>query len=115
MTARAGEKKAGTFATVLEWDEIDPRDEKDVAEVLEKVTNALKTALEAEIVSQEAAVKFLKQYISTMNDYISDDPEIPGERDRLMKTRLHRQRLEDAQFLDEQKARIDRELSGGNE
>jgi len=113
MTAQAGEKKAGTYATVLEWDEVDPRDEKDVAEILDKVTTALKTALEVDIISHEAAVEFLKQYISTMNDYISDDPEIPGERERIMKTRLQKMRLEDAQFLDEQKAKIDRELAGG--
>lgn len=115
MTAQAGEKKAGTYATVLEWDEVDPRDEKEVAEILDKVATALKTALEADIVSHEAAVEFLKQYINTMNDYISDDPEIPGEQKRIMESRLQRMRLEDAQFLDEQKAKIDRELAGGNE
>lgn len=113
MTALSGEEKAGTYATVLDWDEVDPRDEKEYAEILEKVTAALKNALEAEIISINAAAEFLKQYISTMNDYISDDPEIPGERDKIMKDRLQRQRLEDAQFLDEQKAEIDRVLLGG--
>ncbi len=113
MTALSGGEKAGTYATVLDWDEVDPRDEKEYAEILEKVTAALKNALEAEIISINAAAEFLKQYISTMNDYISDDPEIPGERDKIMKDRLQRQRLEDAQFLDEQKAEIDRVLLGG--
>lgn len=115
MTALAGENKADTYATVLEWDEVDPRDEKEVAEILAKVTTALKTALEGEFISTEAAVEFLKQYISTMNDYNSDDPEIPGERERIMKSRMQRMRLEDAQFLEEQKKKIDRELTGGNE
>jgi len=115
MTALAGDRKAGTYATVLEWDEIDPRDEKDVAEVLAKVTTALKTALEGDFISLNAAVEFLKQYVNTMNDYISDDPEVPGERERIMESRLMRMRLEDAQFLDDQKARIDRELAGGNQ
>lgn len=114
MTALAGDKKAGTYATVLEWDEVDPRDEKEVAEILDKVTTALKTALEGEFISIDAAVEFLKQYISTMNDYISDDPEIPGERERIMKSRLQKMRLEDAQFLADQKAKIDLELAGGN-
>lgn len=113
MTAQAGEKKVGTFATVLEWDEVDPRDEKEVAEILDKVATALKTSLEGDIISHEAAVEFLKQYVSTMNDYVSDDPEIPGERERIMKGRLQRMRLEDAQFLDDQKAKIDLELAGG--
>ncbi|SFH21460.1 Phage portal protein, SPP1 Gp6-like [Desulfotomaculum arcticum] len=115
LTDLAGDKKAGSYATVLEWDEVDPRDEKEVVEILKNVTEALKTALEAEIMSDEAATEFLKQFVNTMNDYISDDPEVPGERERIMKTRLLRQRLEDSQFLDEQKARIDRELAGGNQ
>ena len=113
MTALSGGEKASTYATVLEWDEVDPRDEKEYAETLEKVATALKTALEAEIISIDAAAEFLKQYISTMNDYVSDKPEIPGERERIMRTRLLRQRLEDAQFLDEQKVEIDRLLLGG--
>ncbi|ACV64896.1 hypothetical protein Dtox_4229 [Desulfofarcimen acetoxidans DSM 771] len=115
MTAMAGNKKAGSYATVLEWDEVNPRDEKEVAEVLDKVTTALKTAMEAEIISEEAAVEFLKQYINTMNNYINDDPEIPGEREKLMRTKLQKMRLEDSQFLDEQKAKIDKELAGGNQ
>lgn len=115
MTALSGGGKAGTYATTLEWDEVDPRDEKEVAETLQNVTTALKTAMEAEIISDEAAVGYLKQYISTMNDYVSDDPKVvKGERDRIMETMLRKMRLEDAQFLDEQKAKIDRELAGGN-
>ncbi|NSW90226.1 MAG: phage portal protein [Firmicutes bacterium] len=110
MTAQAEAKKFSTYATVLEWDEVDPRDEKDVAEVLERVTKALDTALQGGFISLEAATEFLAQYITTMNDYISDDPEIPGERERIMKTRLMRMRLEDGQFLESQKEEIDKEL-----
>ncbi|MBO8169335.1 MAG: phage portal protein [Thermoanaerobacteraceae bacterium] len=110
MTAQAEGKRFSTHATTLEWDEIDPRDEKDVAETLERVVNALVRAQQNALISQEAAVQFLAQYIETMNDYISDDPEIPGERERIMKTRLMMMRLEDAQFLEKQKQEIDKEL-----
>lgn len=110
MTAQASGKKMSTYATVLEWDEIDPRDEKEVAEVLDKVTTALDTAVKGDLISQEAAVQFLGQYINTMNDYISNNPEVPGERERIMKSRLMKMRLEDAQFLDKQKQEIDAEL-----
>jgi ribosomal protein L16 Arg81 hydroxylase len=71
-----------------------------VAEVLEKVVNALVQAMQNALISQEAAVQFLKQYIETMQDYITDDPEIPGERERILKTRLLLARLEEGKLLE---------------
>ncbi len=110
MTAQAEGKKYETYETTVLWDEIDPRDEREVAEVLERIVNALVLAIQNALISQEAAVEFLRQYIDTMNDYISDNPEIPGERERIMKTRLMMMRLEDGQFLEQQKQEIDKEL-----
>lgn len=110
MTAQAEARKFSTYATNLDWDEIDPRDEKDVAEILKNVTEALDTATKDDLISHEAAVQFLTQYINTMNDYSSDNPEVPGERERIIKSRLMKMRLEDAQFLDQQKQEIDQEL-----
>jgi hypothetical protein len=77
---------------------------------LERVTKALDTALKGDFISMEAATEFLAQYITTMNEYISDDPEVPGERERIMKTRLMRMRLEDGQFLKSQTKEIDEVL-----
>lgn len=110
MSAQSEGKKISTYATELGWDEIDPRDEKEFAETLERVTKALDTAVKGYLLSQEAAVQFLARYIETMNDFISDDPEIPGESERIMKTRLQQMRLEDSQFLEDQKKKIDKEL-----
>ncbi len=110
MTAQAEGRKFSTYATTLEWDEIDPRDEKDVAETLERITNALDKALQGGFISLDAAAQFLAGYIETMNDYISDNPEIPGERERIMKTRLLMMRLEDGQFLEQQKQELEEEL-----
>ena len=115
MTAQAEVKKYSTYATALEWDEVDPRDEKEVSEVLDKVTTSLDTALKGGFISLEAATEFLAQYISTMNEYVSDNPEIPGERERIMKTRIMRMRLEDGQFLKSQTEEIDRELEGAGQ
>ncbi|MGE5552838.1 MAG: phage portal protein [Betaproteobacteria bacterium] len=102
MTARATGKRFATHATVLEWDEIDQRDEKDVAETLERIVNALVQAIQNSLISLEAAVEFLRQYIGTMQEYVSDDPEIPGERERILKTRLLLARLEDGRILEEE-------------
>ncbi|MBE3576890.1 MAG: phage portal protein [Limnochordales bacterium] len=100
MTAQAEGRQFSTYATTLEWDEIDPRDAKDVAETLERITNALNTALQGGFISLDAAAQFLAQYITTMNDYISDDPEVPGERERILRTRLLLARLEEGQLLE---------------
>ncbi|NPV52202.1 MAG: phage portal protein [Firmicutes bacterium] len=103
MTAQAEGKRFSTYATTLEWDVIDPRDGKEVAEELNLITQSLNTALQGGFISLDAAAQFLAQYIGTMNDYISDDPEVPGERERILKTRLLMSRLEEGQLLESEK------------
>ncbi|NMA75628.1 MAG: phage portal protein, partial [Bacteroidales bacterium] len=77
MTARAEGKRFSTHATTILWDKIDPRDGKDIAQELQFVTQALSMALMGNFISLDAASDFLAQYVDTMNDYISDNPEIP--------------------------------------
>jgi hypothetical protein len=109
MTAQATGKRFATHATTLDWDEIDQRDEKDVAATLETTVNALVAAVQNSLLSLDAAVAFLARYVDTMNDYESDDPEIPGERERILKTRLLLARLADGQLLDAEKRAIEQE------
>lgn len=115
MTAQAERKKFSTHATTLEWDEVDPRDEKDVAETLERIVNALVNALQNGLISLEAAVQFLGQYIETMNDYLSDDPEIPGERERIIRTKILMARLEDGELAEEEQKLIDKALGNAGD
>jgi hypothetical protein len=110
MTAKAEGRRFSTHATTISWDKIDPRDGKDIAQELHLVTQALSIALIGGFISLDAASEFLAQYVDTMNDYVSDNPEVPGERERIMKTKLMNMRLEDGQFLDAQKREIDKEL-----
>lgn len=107
MTAQAEGKTFSTYATTLEWDDIDPRDGKDVAQELQMVTTALNTAIQGGFLSTEAAVNFLRKYITTMHDFVSDDPEIPGERERIIQDRIMQARLEDGQLLQDEKKIID--------
>jgi len=100
-----------SFKGELEWDDIDPRDGKDTAQEIKNIAEALKIAIESGFTSEEAAVDFFAEYITTMNYW--DDPEAPTdqrEKARIMRTRLNRQRLEDGQALDEQRAQIERDL-----
>jgi hypothetical protein len=62
-------------------------------------------------ISLDAAVDLLQQYIDTMQEYATDDPELPGERERIIKSWIMRRRLEDGEGLEEQRQEIDRELS----
>ena len=97
MTA-AGENQAfATYATTVLWDEIDPRDDGEVADALWKTTQALNTAVLGGFLSREAAAMFLAQYIDTMAEWIADDPELPGERERIIKDRILMARLDGAE------------------
>jgi hypothetical protein len=105
MTSQAEGKRFSTYATTLEWDDIDPRDGKDVAEELQLITSALNTAVQGGFLSIQSATDFLKEYITTMHGFISDDPEVPGERERIIQDKILQARLEDTQgLLDEQQA-----------
>jgi hypothetical protein len=108
MTAKASGKKFSTYATQLDWQEIDPRDEKEVAETLKGITEALKTAIDGQFMSVEAAAAFLKTYIPTMLDYVADDDAEPQtERDRIIINKIINSRLEDgAANIEELKAII---------
>lgn len=95
MTSQAEGRAFATYATTLLWDEVDPRDENDVAETLVKIAQALNTALMGGFISIDAAAQFLAEYVDTMRDWLSDDPEVPGERERLIRTRILMNRLDD--------------------
>ncbi len=110
MTAKAEGRRFPTHATTILWDKIDPRDGKDIAQELLFIAQALNTALLGGFISLDAAADFLAQYIETMNVFISDDPEIPGERERILKTRLLLARLEDGEGLEKQWKEIEKEL-----
>jgi len=86
------------------------RDEKEYADTINTLATALNTALLGGFISTDAAVDLLSQYIDTMHEYATDDPELPGERERIVKSWLLRRRLEDAEGLEEQKAEVEKEL-----
>jgi hypothetical protein len=111
MESASGGGKYSTNSTTLVWDEIDPRDDKEIAEALKYFVDALRAGVEGALISQEAAVTFLARYIDTMNDWVSDDKENPGERERIIKTMIDRARLEDAQLGNIEQTEIDKALN----
>lgn len=114
MSAKSVGINFTSYGVTLGWDEVNPRDDKELAETLDKVSSALDNALTGNFISEESAVNFLAQYISTMNEYISDDPEIVGEREKIIKTKMLRYRLDDAEGLESEKEEIDKSLKEEN-
>ncbi len=91
-----------TYDTELIWETIDPRDSKDVATEIKTIVEALDKAVSGRFMALESAVNFLKAWIDTMQDYESDDKEIPGEKARIVQTALFLSRLEDGEGLDKE-------------
>ncbi|MBB6673007.1 phage portal protein [Cohnella nanjingensis] len=95
MTAAAEMKQFETYATELVWEEIDPRDEKEAADTLKALTEALDTAVRGEMLSKDSAAEFLKAYIPTMKDYDADDQTADTELRRIIQNRIVSERLAD--------------------
>lgn len=110
MHSKVTGKRFSSYDVAITWDEVMERDEKEYADTINTLTNALNTALMGGFISIDAAVDLLSQYIETMHEYATDDPELPGERERIVKSWLLRRRLEDAEGLEEQKAEVEKEL-----
>jgi hypothetical protein len=115
MTAQAEGRAFATYATTLLWDEVDPRDESDVADTLVKIAQALNTALMGGFISIDAAAQFLAEYVDTMRDWLSDDPEVPGERERLIRTRILMNRLDDGDLAGQELDVILKALAAGGD
>lgn len=110
MHSKKTGKKFESYEVGITWDAVIERDEKEYADTINTLVNALNTALFGGFISLDAAVDLLAQYIDTMQEYATDDPTIPGERERIIKSWIMRRRLEDGEGLEEQRQEIEREL-----
>ena len=103
MHSKMSGKKFDSYEVAITWDAVIERDEKEYADTINTLVNALNTALFGGFISLDAAVNLLQQYIDTMQEYATDDPTIPGERERIIKSWIMRRRLEDGEGLEEQR------------
>ncbi|GIO36214.1 hypothetical protein J41TS12_10750 [Paenibacillus antibioticophila] len=107
MISQAENTSFSTYETELIWETIDPRDSKDVATEIKTIVEALDKAVSGRFMALESAVNFLKAWIDTMQEYESDDEDIPGEKSRIVQTALFLSRLEDAEGLDKEKQELE--------
>ncbi len=110
MQSKTTGKKFDSYEVGITWDAVIERDEKEYADTINTLVGALNTALMGGFISLDAAVDLLQQYIDTMQEYATDDPELPGERERIIRSWIMRRRLEDGEGLEEQRQEIEREL-----
>jgi len=110
MHSKITGKRFESYEVGITWDAVIERDEKEYADTIYTLVNALNTALLGGFISLDAAVDLLAQYIDTMQEYATDDPTMPGERERIIKSWIMRRRLEDGEGLEEQRQEIEREL-----
>lgn len=110
MHSKMTGKKFESYEVGITWDAVIERDEKEYADTINTLVNALNTALMGGFISLDAAVDLLAQYIDTMREYATDDPELPGERERIIKSWYLRSRLEDTEGLLDQLEDIEKML-----
>ena len=110
MHSKMTGKKFEGYEVGITWDAVIERDEKEYADTINTLVNALNTALMGGFISLDAAVNLLAQYIDTMWEYATDDPELPGERERIIKSWYLRSRLEDTEGLLDQLEDIEKVL-----
>lgn len=110
MHSKMTGKKFDSYDVEITWDAVIERDEKEYADTIKTLVDALDKALQGGFISLDAAVDLLQQYIETMHEYVTDDPELPGERERIIRSWIVRRRLEDGEGLEEQQKEIEREL-----
>jgi len=111
MHSKKTGKKFESYEVGITWDAVIERDEKEYAETVKTLVDALNMAYMSNLISDEAAIELLRQYIDTMREYQSDDPEIPGERERIIKSWYLRSRLEDTEGLLDQLQDIEKVLN----
>lgn len=108
MTAQSENEHFETFATEVKWDNIDARTSEEISAELLNVVNALVAALGKDLISDEAAVNYLSRFISTMNEWETEEGE--SEQERITKSRINRLRMPDTESLEEQLKAINRQL-----
>lgn len=109
MSAQSTGNNFSTYDVTLGWDEVTSKDDKEIAETLADIATALETAITGNFMSIESASNFLAKYVDTMSDYISDDEGVVGEREKIIRDKMLKFRMQDSGGLEDEKKQIDDE------
>lgn len=110
MTKTSENINLSSYEAFLSWDKIDPRTGEEIANEIKTTVEGIVMALNNDLISHEAAVSYLSGLVETMNDYETDDKDVVSEKDRIMKSKLDRERMSDSEFLEKQLENIKKRL-----
>lgn len=99
MQAQVGGPAVSDWAVGIEWDEVSPRDDLQVAQTIEAVVRSLVEGVENMLISQDAAAEFLREFVPSMLAWRDDDAP-DDEMRRVARTMAVMQRIRDGQGLE---------------
>ena len=98
MWAQVENRTLDTFHVDVGWDEVSPRNDKEVAETVKTLVEGLVQAVESNLMSLDAATEFLREFVPSMLPWVDPDAD-DDERRRVAKTMQLMNRLRDGQGL----------------
>ncbi len=96
MWSKVENHKLDSYQVNVDWDEIAPKDDAQVATTVKTLAEGLTLGVEAGLLSHEAASEFLRGYIPSMLPF-TDESGAQDERGRIAKSMLWRKRIEDGE------------------
>jgi hypothetical protein len=92
MQYRKNNRRLDTFQVETEWEELNPRDDAQVATTVKNLIDGLTMGMESGLVSAPAAAEFLREFVPTMLPF--SDPDAPeDEKRRIAETVVYLERI----------------------
>jgi len=98
MWAQVNNRSLETYQVEVGWEEISPRNNKEVAETIATLVNGLTTAVESGLMSIDAAAEFLREFVPSMLPWLDHDGD-DDERRRVLRSMAMLQRMRDGAGL----------------
>lgn len=96
MWAKVNNRVLDTYRADIGWDELSPKNDKEVADTIFSLIQGLVLAVENGMMSLDAAAEFLREYVPSMLPWVDPDGD-DDEKRRIARTMLWRKRIEDGE------------------
>ncbi|HEY8341452.1 MAG TPA: phage portal protein, partial [Calditerricola sp.] len=100
MWAQVNNRSLETYQVDVGWEEISPRNDKEVADTIATLVNGLTTAVESGLMSIDAAAEFLREFVPSMLPWLDQDAD-DDERRRVLRSMAMLQRMRDGAGLEQ--------------